>query len=127
MIKAKELVKPVRKVLPKAKELKELKGECAYPGKVKGEVSVINRANEMDKFKKGNILVSNVTDPSLLPVMKKAKAFVTNQGGLTCHAAIVARELKTPCLIGTKIATKILKDGDKVEVDAEKGIIRRIK
>ena len=59
--------------------------------------------------------------------MKKAAAIVTDDGGLTCHAAIVARELKTPCVVGTKIATKVLKDGDMVEVDANKGIVKKIK
>lgn len=113
-------------VLPKVKEVNELKGQCAYTGKVKGEVCVVNNVKEMSKFKDGQILVSIVTDPSLLPIMKKAAAFVTNQGGLTCHAAIVARELKTPCVIGTKIATKIFKDGDLVEVDAENGVVKKI-
>jgi len=59
--------------------------------------------------------------------MKKAKAIITDEGGVTCHAAITARELKIPCIIGTKIATKVLKDGDRVEVDAEKGLVRKVK
>ena len=59
--------------------------------------------------------------------MKKAKAVITNEGGLTCHAAILSRELKIPCIIGTKNATKVLKDGDIVEVDAGKGIVKKIK
>jgi pyruvate,water dikinase len=59
--------------------------------------------------------------------MKRASAFITDEGGITCHAAIVARELKKPCIIGTKIATQVLKDGDEVEVDAERGIVRIIK
>jgi pyruvate,water dikinase len=59
--------------------------------------------------------------------MQKAAAFVTDEGGLTCHAAIVAREMKKPCIIGTKIATKVLKDGDMVEVDANKGIVKILK
>jgi len=113
-------------ILPKIKEVKELKGQCGYPGLVKGEVCIVNHAREMSKFKDGQILVSIVTDPSLLPIMKKAAAFVTNQGGLTCHAAIVAREMKTPCVIGTKIATQVLKDGDKVEVDAENGLVKKL-
>jgi len=124
---AKELVAPARNSLPKKAEVKELKGECAFPGKIRGRVAVINRAEEMKKFQDGDILVSVVTDPSLLPIMKKAKAFVTNQGGLTCHAAIVARELQIPCVIGTKNATYVLKDGDVVEVDASKGMVKVIK
>jgi len=59
--------------------------------------------------------------------MKKAAAFVTDEGGITCHAAIVARELKKPCIIGTKIATQALKDGDEVEVDADKGAVKLLK
>ena len=59
-------------------------------------------------------------------LMKKAAAFVTDGGGILCHAAIMARELKKPCVIGTKIATQVLKDGDLVEVDADKGIVRKI-
>lgn len=68
-----------------------------------------------------------MTSPWYLPAMKKATAIVTDEGGITCHAAIVSRELKKPCIIGTKIATKVLKDGDLVEVDANKGIVRIIK
>ena len=80
----------------------------------------------MHKMKDGDILVSISTQPDLLPAMKKAAAFITDQGGVTSHAAIVAREMKTPCVIATKIATKVLKDGDIVEVDADKGIVRKI-
>ena len=67
-----------------------------------------------------------MTDPRYVPAMKKAAAIVTDEGGITCHAAIVSRELKKPCIIGTKIATKVLKDGDEVEVDAEKGVVKKI-
>ena len=73
---------------------------------------------------KGDILVSIATDPDIVPAMKKAAAFITEQGGVTSHAAIVAREMKKPCVIGTKIATKVLKDGDLVEVDATRGIVK---
>lgn len=68
-----------------------------------------------------------MTLPDLLPAMKKASAFVTDEGGVMCHAAIIARELKKPCIIGTRIATQFLKDGDLVEVDAEKGIVKILK
>ena len=68
-------------------------------------------------------MVSISTNPSLVPAMRNAAAIVTNTGGVTCHAAIVSRELKIPCIIGTNMATKALKNGDKVEVDANKGII----
>ena len=78
-------------------------------------------------MKKGDIIVAAETMPSYITVMRRASAFVTNQGGITCHAAIIARELKKPCIIGTKIATKVLKDGDYVEVDANKVIVRKLR
>ena len=78
------------------------------------------------KFKTGNILVFNTTRPNYLPAMHRAVAIVTNEGELLSHAAIVSRELKIPCIIGTKIATQVLKDGDLVEVDAERGVVRRL-
>ena len=81
----------------------------------------------MKKMNKGDILVAVQTMPQLLPAMKKAAAFVTDIGGLVCHAAIVARELGTPCIIGTWNATKILKDGDLVEVDADEGVVKILK
>jgi phosphohistidine swiveling domain-containing protein len=102
-------------------------GSVAYPGKAKGIVKIVNSTSDINKFNAGNVLVSYSTNPSLVPAMNKAAAIITNTGGVTCHAAIVARELKIPCVIGTKIATKILKDGDIVEVDADNGIITILK
>jgi len=104
----------------------ELVGQSAFKGKVKGKVKIINKIQEMAKMHEGNILVSHMTNPSIVPAMKKAAAIVTDLGGITCHAAIVARELKVPCVIGTKVATDILRDGDIVEVDADKGIVKKI-
>lgn len=98
-----------------------ISGTVAFRGRVKGEVQVISRKRDIAKFKEGNILVAPMTTPHYLPAMQKAKAFVTDEGGVTCHAAIVSRELKTPCIIGTKIATQVLKDGDTVDVDANRG------
>ncbi len=108
-------------------EISEVKGTIAQMGCVKGTAKVVLGIKEVSKVKPGDILVTYMTSPDFLAAMKKAAAFVTNEGGLTCHAAIIARELKKPCVIGTKIATKIIKDGDLVEVDANKGIVRIIK
>ncbi|MBU0707850.1 hypothetical protein KKG41_05775 [Patescibacteria group bacterium] len=105
---------------------KIITGTTAYWGKVQGTVRVVNVAKEMNKVKKGDILVSLATNPTIISAMKKAAAFVTDAGGITCHAAIVAREMKKPCVIGTKFATKVLKDGDKIEVDADKGIVKKL-
>ena len=103
-----------------------LKGQIAYPGIVRGKVLIIKKYEQIKNFKAGSIMVSPMTMPDYLPAMKKALAFVTDEGGVTCHASITARELKKPCVVGTKFATKFLRDGDMVEVDAEKGIVRKI-
>ena len=102
---------------------KELNGIIAWKGKVKGEVKIVKNPNEIDKVKKGDILVTPMTIPAYIVAMNKAIAIITDEGGITCHAAIIAREMKKPCIIGTKIATKVLKDGDRVEVDANKGVV----
>ncbi len=108
-------------------DVEELKGQTAFKGLVKGLVRIIKKRKDMQKFRKGEIIVSPMTDPSYLPIMKQAISFITDEGGTLCHAAIVARELKKPCIIGTKIATKVLKDGDLVEVDANKGTVKILK
>ncbi len=108
------------------KTVRELRGATAVAGKVIGTVKIVNSVSDFSKMNEGDVLVSVSTNPALLPVMKKAAAIVTDTGGLTCHAAIVSRELHIPCITGTKVGTKVLKDGDKVEVDADKGIVRKI-
>jgi len=107
-------------------EKSELTGRPACQGVAKGKVKIINKMEEFSKFNKGDILVSSMTRPEFVPLMEKAAAIVTDEGGITCHAAIVSRELGVPCIVGTEIATKVLKDGDLVEVDAEKGIVRKL-
>ena len=104
----------------------EIKGQTAEKGSATGAVKVLFSSKDNAKVNTGDILVSPMTMPDFLPAMKKAAAFVTDEGGIMCHAAIMARELKKPCIIGTKIATKVLKDGDMVEVDAEKGVVKVI-
>ncbi len=111
----------------KIKKIKTLAGVVAYPGdKVEGKIKIIIADEEVRDFTSGKILVTQMTNPSFLPAMKKAVAIVTDEGGMLCHAAIVSREIGVPCIIGTKIATKVLKDGDKVKIDAKKGIINKI-
>ncbi len=122
--KAKNIIKTFKKF--SAEGITEVVGQTAQPGFAKGVVKKIFRAKDMAKFNKGDILVSVATDPDIVPAMKKAAAIVTEQGGITSHAAIVSRELGIPCVIGTKIATKVFKDGDMVEVDANKGTVKKI-
>ncbi|MBI2668197.1 hypothetical protein HYX17_05525 [Candidatus Woesearchaeota archaeon] len=113
---------------------KELKGVVANPGKenLKGIVRVINvdyadfkaLNKKMKDMKNGEILVAETTAPELMIACKKASVIITDMGGMLSHAAIVSRELRIPCIVDTKNATKILKTGDLVEIDANKGIIK---
>jgi phosphoenolpyruvate synthase/pyruvate phosphate dikinase len=102
----------------------DILGQTAYRGKVRGFVKILRRNDQVDEVSEGDILVSPMTTPEHVSAMNKASAFVTDEGGITCHAAIVAREMRKPCVIGTKVATQALKDGDKVEVDADNGVVR---
>ncbi len=102
----------------------QVKGAIAQKGKFVGTVKVVSTVADLGKVKAGDVMVTFMTAPNFLPAMRLAGAFVTNEGGLTCHAAIVAREMRKPCVIGTKIATKVFKDGDRVEVDADNGLIK---
>jgi phosphoenolpyruvate synthase/pyruvate phosphate dikinase len=106
---------------------KEIKGISTSGGVVRGRVKIIMGSNDFFKFKKNDILVCSMTDPNYIALIKKASAFITDIGGILCHAAIVSREMNKPCIIGAKNATKILKDGDLVEVDANKGVIKILK
>ncbi|GAI96058.1 unnamed protein product, partial [marine sediment metagenome] len=104
-----------------------IRGNTANRGKAKGPVKVVKYSPDCSKIEKGDILVASMTTPEFVGAMRRAAAIITDEGGITCHAAIVSRELNIPCVIGTKIATKVLKDGDKVEVDANRGVVRKIR
>lgn len=106
--------------------LSSVKGIVASKGKATGRVVVVNSISEINKVRKGDILVTPMTTPDYTAVMNKVAAIVTNEGGVTCHAAIIAREFNLPCIVSSKIATKVFKDGEKVEVDAENGICKKI-
>jgi len=109
------------------KKVKEIKGLGVFLGKAKAKVKVCSGAKEaLTKVKKGDILVCGMTLPDYVPAMKKSAVIITDEGGITCHAAIISRELEIPCIVGTRIATQVLKDGDLVEVDAERGIVKII-
>lgn len=98
-----------------------LEGTSASPGIGTGEVKIIKNAKQIDRVKKGDVLVSAMTSPDFVPAMKRAVAIVTDAGGATSHAAIVSRELGIPCVVGTKEATKRLSDGIVVTVDGTRG------
>jgi len=119
-----------RAVTTEAKEIKTevknkpvLKGLAVSPGIVTGTVRIIHGLKDVTKVQQGDILVTVMTSPDLVPTMSKAAAIITDEGSLTCHAAIVSREMSIPCIVGTQTATKTLKDGQTVTVDAYKGFV----
>lgn len=109
------------------KNIKELKGNAVYAGLVRGQAYVALNYNDFVKMPAGAIVICSMTRYDAVPFLKKVKAVVTDQGGLTCHAAIIAREFKIPTIVGTKIATEVFKNGDMVEVDANTGVVRKVK
>ena len=100
-----------------------VQGLSASPGVITGTVKKINQASELEKVAKGDIIVTPMTTLEMIPAMRKISAIVTNKGGRTSHAAIIARELGIPCIVGTNNATNILDDGMDVTVDATKGFV----
>jgi len=106
---------------------KILKGTIASTGIATGKAKLIHTYADINKVKKGNILVAYMTSQKFMSAIMRSGAIVTNEGGLTCHAAIVAREINKPCVIGTKVAMEIIKDGDIVEVDANQGVVKILK
>jgi pyruvate,water dikinase len=102
-----------------------LTGSAASPGIGTGPVKILKSPKEIDKIKKGDVMVAPMTSPDYVPAMKKSAAIITDEGGQTSHAAIVSRELGIPCVVGTNDATKKLKDGEIVTVNGEAGEIYR--
>jgi len=114
-------MKPMEtKILPKIEAKAILTGVAASPGIAVGPVKIIN-ASQIDKLKNGDVLVAEMTTPDFVPAMKRATAIVTDRGGRTAHAAIVSRELGIPCVVGTGVATKTLRDGQEITVDGSGG------
>lgn len=102
----------------------ELRGQVACGGKAVGRAKIIGHIDEMYKVNHGDVIISPMTSPDLMPALRRCVAIVTNFGGVTCHAAIIAREFNIPCIVGTNNATEIIKDNDLVEVDANSGVVR---
>lgn len=111
---------------PKTNHTKIIKGNCASKGKVTGKVRILLNASENDKLEDGEVLVTYMTSPDFMSAVRRCAAIVTNLGGITSHAAIISRELRIPCVVGTKNATEVLKTGDIVEVDANIGVVKKL-
>lgn len=113
--------------------LTEFKGAIANLGIVQGVVKLLKTDDlrlaekNLSEMKENSVLVVGMTNPNMIQLARKAIAIVTDEGGVTCHAAIISREFNIPCIIGTKIATQVLKEGDEVEVDANSGVVRILK
>jgi len=129
LIEDKEDVKLLHDIMiPRADQsMKELMGQVGNKGKCTGNAKVIMNNREFHKMQTGDILVTTMTTPDFVILMQKSGAIITDIGGLLSHASIVSREMNKPCVVGTKFATKIIKDGDLVKVDANKGIIKILK
>jgi pyruvate,water dikinase len=98
-----------------------LSGIGASPGRASGEVSIVGKLDELDKVSEGDIIVAEMTTPDMVPAMKRADGIITDEGGMTSHAAIVSRELGVPAVVGAGNATQVLTDGQVVTIDGEKG------
>ncbi|MBU1117956.1 hypothetical protein KKD37_03255 [Patescibacteria group bacterium] len=125
-LEKKDYLKIVSEIKSNTSSVKKIKGVVACQGRVVGIVRVIKKLGDLEKFERGEIMVATQTQPDYTQYMMKAKAIITNIGGITSHAAIISREFGIPCIVGTQNATSILKNGDKVEVDAFKGIVNKI-
>ena len=102
---------------------KVIMGTSVNGGIVKGKAKIIKTTEDLSKIHTGDILIADMTSPDYVTVFNKVAAFVTDEGGLTCHAVIVSKEFNVPCVVGTQFATQILKDNTFIEVDANNGII----
>ncbi|HEV8361471.1 MAG TPA: PEP-utilizing enzyme [Candidatus Thermoplasmatota archaeon] len=107
-----------------AAPMQEIRGTGASPGLARGQARILRDARDAGKVGKGDILVTDMTQPDLVLACERAAAIVTDLGGMLCHAAIVSRELGIPCVLGTQTATRALRDGDLVEVDGQAGVVR---
>lgn len=119
--------RPITTISQESDEVEELitlaKGLTAAPGIGRGEVNIVEDLNNIDQVDEGDILVTGMTNPDMVPAMRKCRAIITDEGGRTCHAAIVSRELGIPCIVGAKSATKDLTQGEFVTVDATRGVV----
>jgi phosphohistidine swiveling domain-containing protein len=100
------------------------KGMSASRGKIIGRAHVIEDASRLSEFKKGEIIVTYMTTMEFTPIFRSAAAVITDEGGMSCHAAIISREFKLPCIVGTKVATRVIQTGDEIEVDADNGVVK---
>lgn len=102
----------------------EFKGTIASLGKITAKARVLEDASRINELEEGEILVTYMTTIEFIPAFRKAKGVITDEGGMSCHAAIISREFKLPCVVGTKVATRVIQTGDLIELDASSGTIK---
>lgn len=100
-----------------------VKGLGASPGMASGKVKIVLDIDELDKIKDGDIMVTTMTTPDMVPAMRRASGIITDEGGVTCHASIISRELGIPCVVGTGSATSTLDENSEVTLDGKKGLV----
>lgn len=122
-IKEENISEPFEKLI----NISEFKGLPASPGVIKAKARVLEDASMISQLEQGEVLVTYMTTIEFIPAFRKAGAVITDEGGMSCHAAIISREFKLPCVVGTKVATRVVQTGDTLEIDANKGIIKIIK
>lgn len=122
-----EIIEFEKSIVSSEDENRIVAGLAVNKGKVTGRVKIIHKLDDLKEDVDGMVIVTHMTTPAMVPYLGKIAALITDEGGLLCHAAYVARELGKIAIVGTKNAAKILKDGDMVEVDADKGIAKKIK
>lgn len=120
LIQAEGIAEPFEKIV----QVSEFKGLPASPGTITGKARVLEDASRISELEEGEILVTYMTTIEFIPAFRKAAAVITDEGGMSCHAAIISREFKLPCVVGTQIATRVVQTGDFLEVDANRGIIK---
>lgn len=102
----------------------EIKGRAACGGKAAGRARVVMKDEDIYQVNHGDVIVSPMTSPNFMPAIRRSVAIVTDFGGITCHAAIISREFNLPCVVSTNNATELIEDGDLIEVDADKGLVK---
>lgn len=104
-----------------------VKGVVAYPGDATGKTRVVRSNFDAARVKSGEIIIAAMTTPVMVPAMKRAAAIITDEGGSLCHAAVIAREFKIPCIVGTRVATRVFKSGDIIHINSAKGTVIKVK
>jgi len=118
--------KQIKKTITNKVLINQVKGTIANRGRASGKAKLVFDIEDIPKVDRGDIIISPMTRPDLVPALMKSAGIITDFGGILCHAAIISREFGIPCIVGTEIATKVFQDGDLIEINAYEGLVRKI-